>query len=983
MSRPEETQTPLVIRLFGPFDVRVDGQPMPRLRSRKGQWLLALLILRHGSEVERSWLAGNLWPENAEPQALASLRQSLTDLRNALGKESCRLTSPTVHTLRFDPTDAEIDVLAFDAAIKNGDVDSLEDAIARYRGSLLEGCDEEWVVQERQMREQAYLTALETLARQRIAQGDHAAAIPPLRLAITADPYRETAVRTLMRTLAASGNYAEAILAYRELRLRLHRDLNAEPDAETGALFQQLRAEAKDRAHQPTEKRRFTGGSGEPMPMPERGPEGAKAIALPPAAPGRNPLPQPLTALVGRNQEIAEIEAHLESGRLVTLTGTGGVGKTRLAVQVAQNLTGDFLDGIVFVDLAALTDPLLVPQSLAAALAVREDQDRPIAATLEEFLRARRVLLVLDNCEQVVGACAQLVESLLRGCPNLRVLATSQQALGLIGEIAWRVPSLSLPTAESLRTERPETLLRYAAIQLFLERARAALPSFTLTERNAEAILQICRRLDGIPMAIELAAARVKVLTVEQIAARLDNRFHLLTGGSRAALPRQQTLRAAMDWSYELLSEAEKILLKRLSIFSAGGTYAGVEAVCVGDAVTREAVLDLLTQLVDKSFVWVEERGDEALYRLLETTREYARALLEESAEAPAVRQRHAHYFQTFALQAMQLFNSPRQREALDRCDAFQDDLRAALDWFTRESANDAEIEEGLRLAGILWFFWYHRGYLTEARRRLMPLLARTRAESSLYASFLINAGVLATEMGDSSSALGLLEKALAIYQKLDDTAGTIWVINNMGKLAESQKDLAAARTHYEQVLTLSQEQGSAHGIVTALNNLGSVAFRQGDFVAARTFHEQCLALNREHHNIGGVAWSLNNLGDAYCELGDLPAAQAAPGASLRRFYDLGHRRGVVACLTGLSLLEVRKQSSNPQSLVRAATLLGATESIREAIGYPISAVDQSYYDRHVALLHASLSPKVFDAAWTAGRALSLEQAVSFALTPS
>jgi predicted ATPase/class 3 adenylate cyclase len=392
-----------------------------------------------------------------------------------------------------------------------------------------------------------------------------------------------------------------------------------------------------------------------------------------------NNLPIQLTSFIGREREIREVQELLKQTRLLTLTGSGGCGKTRLALQVAADLLEDYPDGVWFIDLSVLTDPLLVPSTVAATLGIHEESGQPTLTTLAEALKSRMLLLILDNCEHVVGACAHLAETLLRTCTAIRILATSREALGIAGEATWRVPSLSLPQSHELnQADSLARITQYEAVRLFIERAEAASSDFRVTSHNIGAIVQICQRLDGIPLAIELAAARVTVLSVEQIAARLDDRFRLLTGGSRTALPRQQTLRAMMDWSYELLNDRERMLFRRLSVFAGGFTLEAVEAVCADEQIPPEEILDLVTNLVSKSLVVFEERDGEARYRLLETV---------------------------------------------------HDNLRAALEW----SSSDAEV--GLRLAGALWFFWYLRGYVSEGREWLRQFLARTgQAPSPLRA---------------------------------------------------------------------------------------------------------------------------------------------------------------------------------------------------------------------------------------------------------
>jgi predicted ATPase/DNA-binding SARP family transcriptional activator len=677
--------SPLSIRMLGVWEVRVGGQPLPSLRPHSVEWLLALLALRHGRGypqsgwISRSWLAGSLWPESSEANGLYNLRRNLVALRQALGAEAARLRTPNRATLGLDLTGATVDVVGFDAAIAAGDEPSLQAAVALYRGPLLEGCVEEWVLPERASREEACLQTLETLADRRAARGDLAAALGYLAQAAALDPLRDSTQRRRMQWLAAGGDLPAAVHTYREHRLRLYRELNAEPDPETTALFQTLRAGGQDREN----GRGGEGESGRPgkvkVPLSSHRPASpSSGIPVSPSSPppvSPAPLPRPLTALIGREQEVRAVVESVRAARLVTLTGGGGVGKTRLAIQAAAELAPDFPAGVAFLELAALADPALLPAHVAAALGVREADaaagggPEAMVQALAGWLIRHVLLLVLDNCEHMLPAAASLVHALLAAGPELRILTTSRQRLGITGEVVRRVPSLPVPvdgswsgTREAGGVDGPaktdtsdpstinhhlSTLTQCPSVQLFVERAAAARPEFRLEGReDALAVAQICRRLDGIPLALELAAARVGPLTLLQIAARLDDRFHLLTGGSRAALPRQQTLQALIDWSYELLPEAERALLRRLSVFAGGWTLEAAEAVCAdqvdgsgrsGPSTTNHQlptyeVLDLLGALEEKSLVLVELRDGAIRYRMLETVREYAREKLEAGA---------------------------------------------------------------------------------------------------------------------------------------------------------------------------------------------------------------------------------------------------------------------------------------------------------------------------------------------------------------
>jgi predicted ATPase/DNA-binding SARP family transcriptional activator len=981
-----ETAIPLAIRCFGPFEVHVCGTPIPRLRSCKGYWLLALLALRPGSAVERGWLAGLFWPESLETQAAAHLRRTLTDLRQALGTEACRLRSPAPHTLCLDLSGCEVDIHAFDAAISRGDEASLERAVALYRGPLLEGWAEEWAFQERQIREQAYLQALEHLAHHALEREEPQTAARYLRLAVAVDPMQESTHRMLMQALAAGGNHAAATELYRDLRLRLHRELNATPDPETSALFHQIRSAARCRT-----------AASAPRVIGDPSPRFREAIV--------HNLPTQLTRFIGREREIAEVTEFLASTRLLTLIGAGGCGKTRLAIQVAFNRVEAYPGGVWFVPLAALTDPALVPQTVAAALGMREEPGRPLTSTLADYLHPRTALLLVDNCEHLLTAAAQLAEELLRVCPRLQVLTTSREGLGLLGEQTYRVPSLSLPPIGS---DRPDTVLLYEAVQLFAERARLGQPAFRVTARNASAVAQVCQRLDGIPLAIELAAARVRALPVERINERLDDRFRLLTGGSRTALPRHQTLRALIDWSYDLLSEAERTLLLRLSVFAGDWTLEAAEAICAGNNLDESEVLELLTPLIEKSLVQYETRDGDERYRLLETMRQYSRERLLESGQSEAVRRRHVDYYLRLAEELEEL----EQEEWLERLEREHDNLRAVLDWC--QAAEDGA-EAGLRLATRLRGFWGVRGYWSEGRERLVGLLALTgaAAHTAARAQALNAAGLLAWRQSDLEVAHALHEESLAICQELDDGHGIASALSGLGLVVRGQGDYAAARRLFEEALAINCALCNQHGQAANLHWLGYVAVAEGDYAGAKTFFEEALAIYQEIGHRGGASFRalgelalmqgdyaaarqifedllrtarqlkcklesarcLKGLGDVAHGQGDCETAKALYAESLTLCGELGFKPGIAWLLQ-----EFASRASARGQPERAARLLGAADLLLATLGARFEPTLWHPSDRNVSAIQARMGEEAFAAAWAEGRALSLAEAISYAL---
>ncbi len=680
-----------------------------------------------------------------------------------------------------------------------------------------------------------------------------------------------------------------------------------------------------------------------------------------------NNLPRQLTGFIGREREMAEVQRLLTTTCLLTLTGTGGAGKTRLALQIAADVLEGYPDGVWLAELAALSDPALVPQIVATALGVREVPGQPMLETLLHYLQRKKLLLVLDNCEHLVAACAQLVGALLRTCPNLRILATSREVLGIQGEIAWLVPSLSLPDRRQLPSL--EQLTQFEAVRLFVERAAAVKPSFTLTSENAAPVAAVVQRLDGIPLAIELAAARVPALSVDQIAARLDDRFRLLTHGSRASLPRQQTLRAALDWSYQLLTEREQRLLQRFAVFAGGWTLEAAEAVCGGDGIEEFDVLDLLTQLVFKSLVLTDEQNGEIRYRFLETVRQYGLERLEESGVTEAIRKRHRDWYLGLAERAEPELLGVKQAAWFDQLEAEHDNLRAAL----KCSIESGEPEAGMRLAGAVWRFWYVRGYIGEGRGWLEAALSgRSGMSGPFVAKALMAAGGLAFVGGDYVQGRRLYEDSLAMWRELGDRRQIAYLLSNLGFLTSSQGDQAAARNLLEESLAIRREIADTRGAATSLNNLGLVLYRTGDLAGARALFNEASAIWREFGDKQHIAMALANLGLVASGQGEYPLARSFYEECVAIRQALGDKQGIAYTLEGFAGLAVAQGQGK-----RAARLLGGVESLREAIRAPVAPANQADHDRKVSAARSALGEQAFAAAWAEGRAMTLEQAIS------
>jgi non-specific serine/threonine protein kinase len=740
--------------------------------------------------------------------------------------------------------------------------------------------------------------------------------------------------------------------------------------------------------------------------------DGAAASRAPSRLP--NNLPVALTSFVGRRDEMEEIARLLGTARLVTLTGAGGCGKSRLSVQVARNILESFPDGAWIAELAPLTDPGLVAQRVAAALGVREEAGRPIMETLREALGARTLLILLDNCEHLTDACRSLAAGLLEGAPGVRILATSREALGVAGEVVWRVPPLHVPDLRGPGRLTRREIGRFESVRLFAERATAAAPNFSLTDQNADTVAQICSRLDGIPLAIELAAARVKVLPVNQILTRLEDRFRLLTSGSPTALMHQQTLRATVEWSYDLLSEKERTLFDRLSVFAGGASLEAVESVCAGESLAEAEILDLLTHLIDKSLV-VPEEGVEgaARYRMLETLREYGREALEGSGGKPGCLERHAAFYLALAEEAEPELTGSDQSAWLARLEQEHDNLRRAAEWAILTAHRD----EALRLAGSLWRFWRIHGHFDEGRRRLDAALAldvRADASGRHRAKALLGAGALARNQSDYERARVLLEESLALlranedlegigaalqeignvaddqgrhddalarYQeslairrRLGDRIGEAALLHNLGVVAQARGDHERARSLYRESLAIKRELGNEAGEANTLNALGSVDLDLGDFDSAKREHEQALALHRRLRHRGGIAYSLHELGRVAIAARDFNKARAFLCESLPLFEELGDRIGVAETLEHFAVLAI-EQGAHAAGL----ELAGAASALREQLGAPATPTDRSRFEAQLSKAREALGDPTSEAHLRDGVGMAIKDALALA----
>jgi non-specific serine/threonine protein kinase len=674
-----------------------------------------------------------------------------------------------------------------------------------------------------------------------------------------------------------------------------------------------------------------------------------------------------------------EIKRLLTETRLLTLTGPGGSGKTRLALRVVRDLVEEFEDGVWLVELASLSDEHLVPQTVASVLRVREQPDQSLTDVLIEHLKPKKLLLILDNCEHLVEVCARFAEELLLACPGLHIVATSREPLGVSGEITWLVPPLSAPN--HLDTLSIKELSNYEAVMLFVERATAVLSSFALTDQNAPAVMEVCRKLDGMPLAIELAAARVRVLSVAQISERLERCFRLLRTDNRTALPRQRTLRATIDWSYGLLSEEEQALFRRLSVFSGGFTLGAAEEVRAEEDTDLYEILDLLSQLVDKSLVLVTEQvGEEARYRLLETVRQYGWEKLSESGEAAEARERHAVFFLDLAERVEPAIMGPGQETWVERLEQEHDNLRAALGWLRDEG----EAERGLRLAGALGRFWWFRGYFSEGRAQLGKFLelAGTASQRTVARSKALHTlGVLIYRSadysaGDQEVARSFLEESVEIYRELGDEPRATAVLRELGYLSAEAGDWETARYSLEESFRLGQQSGDEHGIALTRSYLGIMAVLRGERDSARAHLEESLRVLRKLGELPEVKVCSFYRGLLACDEGDYATAhvrfaETVEDAPLLQIY----RYAVPWVLQGYAQLATREGQH-----ARALRLAGAAAALHQSLGQSVGPASKAYFRRNQEPAWKALGKQEGKAAFDEGQAMTFEEALAYAL---
>jgi predicted ATPase/DNA-binding SARP family transcriptional activator len=950
----------LRIELLGGFRVSAGGMELSAgaWRSRKAMQIIKRLALTSDHAMLREQLIDLLWPDADVLAASNRLRQTLHVGRRQLrvlpldAAQILRSQGDRVHL--YPPEQCWTDVRAFEDAARlartTDDPAIYWAAIDRYAGPLLpEDLYDDWTMFRRESLESTYLRLLEHVARLHEDRGEFSQSIEALRRLISVEPTYEAAHLRLMRLFAATGSRPLALAQYQQLVDVLAHTFDITPEPETQALYQSIK-------------------------------EGATSLNV---APGDQPagfrpkpqqssgnLPHAVSRFIGREQELIDVVQQVANHRLVTLTGPGGTGKTRLALEAAQHVATSYANGAWLVRLAGLVDPALVPQAVVDALGVEAEAHCSLVDTLVMSLRDAELLLLLDNCEHLISACAELAQTLLHACPRLRILATSRETLRLPGECPWAVPSLPVPHSSATLIDATKN----DAVRLFVDRVGLYQPGFQLTPENVEAVCTICRRLDGLPLALELAAARASVLSLSQLASRLDDALAVLTSGARRAPTRQQTLRATLDWSYQLLDADERILFRRLAVFTDGWTLDMAESICAGADLPSSAILELHGQLVSKSLVQVALDSDEARYRLLEPVRQYAMELLEACDDRDSLSERHATYFVTFLEEIDPELSGPRQVDWIARLEREHDNVRAALRWAIQRG----EADIALRIEAVLWRYWGIRWHSSEGLKWIQDTFALANADRTLArARAALGAGELARRILDFDTSIAMLEESLDIHRELGDASGTAQSLSYLANAAAMAGDFNRARTCATESLELFRALDDGLGIARTLNILAEDARLHGDYVMASRNYREALELDRLLGDQQGIAVRLHNLGYVALHEGDVALAARSFCDGFMLDQELGYRTGPLSFLEGMAAA-----MSAADRLRLAARLYGAWEANCALPGteFKLHPPDQQEFDRYTSGVAAALGSDQFAQEWEAGRQLSLEQAVAEAM---
>ena len=1021
----------LGLQLLGPPQLYLNNELVTASR-RKAVALLAYLAVT-GTRQTRDSLSALFWPEYEQSKAFANLRHTLWELQQTVGEGWILAERETIEL--DSNADLRLDIHKFESMLAKSRaqgeagirVSILCDATQLYRNHFLTGFSlkdapdfNEWAFAKSEDLKHQLAGALVLLSQDYCALGQADQAIPYARRLITLDPLNESSHRLLMQVYIQAGQHSAALKQYQACEQILRKELGVDPQPETRDLYKKIRKREIQpiKIEKQTEKRE----------------------------PSHN-LPIQISSFIGREKDQKAIAKLITRHRLVTLIGAGGIGKTRLSLKVGEGLLDQFPDGVWFIELASISDPTLIPQAVSGVFEMVERAGSTLSERLIPFLHARTTLLIFDNCEHLIDACAQLAETLLGSCPRLKILATSREALGLTGEAVYRVPSLSIPKKQDIAQ-----LIDSESIRLFADRAKLTTNEFSLTNDNSQVVAEICRRLDGIPLAIELAAARVNILSVEQIAARLSESFRLLTSGSRTRLERQQTLHASVDWSWDLLSDAERLLLRRLSVFAGGWTLDAAESVCSGEGIEHPEMLDLLTQLVMKSLVAVEQvAGRETRYHLLEIIRQYAHEKMMQADEENKIRTRHLGYFLHLSERAEIEIRGPARWNWLERLNEEANNIRAALHW-----AHQTDREAGLYISARLRRYW-ESSSLPEGIHWLETFLHKPESTSVPHARAhaLHTYGWLLTWLQQFSKALSVTEESLNLFQNTGDQqreADTLASLANIRQfldepdeavkllqqslvLAQSlndpwreanvhfflgwdRRDFQKSMIYWEKAAFLYRQTGDQIALANMLGILAQFRVLNGDIELGEKYLEEALLLWKPNDQAN--IWQNPNVTKSLVNLirGDYEQAYALLQESLQATKETGNRMSYLWVQVRLGYAALRSgRITEARSIFvqtardfhkdkytmgtvftlegmaallittgkpeKAARLIGYADATREKIHDMRPAIEEADMYRNMAAILSKIGPSGFEVTYDEGRSMTLEQAIMYALEES
>lgn len=971
------------LSLLGPFVLNVKDKPV-RLPTRKAESLLAYLVL-HREVHHRERIASMFWGDSPDELARRSLRTALASLRKELGENLIMSDRETIQLNPEFPLWVDVDQMEKQAKqVISGDSQGILDP-SLYQDDLLNDFYDEWILEERAYYRDLAVNALLRSAQSLRSEGEYSRTIALSQKILSLDPVNERAYQNLIFCYGALGDRSAALKSYEECAFQLQEILGVQPAEDTNTLYEQV-------------KRSPSGG-------------------LPPSHVKSN-LPVSLTSFIGREQELKTLHDIFKKTRLLTLTGVGGCGKTRLAIELAAQMAERFADGIWWIGLASIQDEKLLAQTVKKILGIPDRQNASAEESILKFLQSRHALLVLDNCEHVISSCAHLVEEILTGCPEVKILATSREAFNIQGEIAWLVPSLSVPPAD-----QTENLLSWECPRLFLERARSYRADLEVTEANSQALLRICRGLEGIPLAVELAASRVKTLSLEQLAARLDDKLNLLTTGSRTAQPRQQTLRAAIDWSYDLLSEPERIIFRRLSVLAGNWTLDATGGVTSFNGTQPAQALDMITHLLDKSLLVVDTREGEVRYRMLEIIRQYAFEKLEQAGEVGKCQHQHVSYYTELAQRANPRWYSAEQSHLIKKFDAEYPNLRVALAHGLETSSDPTDFLLGIRLACALGPFWnliaeYNEGqiWLKKAIDKIDMVLAESDAGSvhrteflSLKAKALYEYGFLVWFQSNYDKARTIFLECSRLYEELQDSTGlaysnmflahSTWGLGERdlarrmwtksleqfkkaneqwgagmvhsfrGRAEREASNYEQAEWEYHQCLRYFGAVGDDWGQGIGFSHLGMMAFQKSDPQQAMSLFEQRLRTAKKAGFRQSIAYSNFLIGMAAWKLGQPEQVRSYMREALSYMYDISNYATLAECLLGLAWTHAEQGN-----LEQAAYLVGAVMKADESQKLKMEFEHFYFHLPILAELQSRLQDTLYREALEQGRNTTLDQ---------